>query len=54
MVTHNESSVSPILYNDLDAVFQIIYFFQNQFFASDKFHVTSFRGRPGNTYRYRF
>lgn len=52
MVTHNESlhSVSPIVYNGFRCCISNYYFSKKPVFALDKFHVTSFRGRPENTF----
>lgn len=48
MVTHNQSlhSVSPVIFDGLRCCISNYYFSKNPVYATDKFHVTSFRGRP--------
>lgn len=48
MVTHNKSlhSVSPIIYDGFRCCISNYYFSKQPVHATDKFHVTSFRGRP--------
>jgi Rps23 Pro-64 3,4-dihydroxylase Tpa1-like proline 4-hydroxylase len=48
MVTHNKSlhSVSPVVYDGFRCCISNYYFSKKPVFATDKFHVTSFRGRP--------
>jgi Rps23 Pro-64 3,4-dihydroxylase Tpa1-like proline 4-hydroxylase len=48
MVTHDKSlhSVSPIVFNGFRCCVSNYYFSKKPVFETDKFHVTSFRGRP--------
>jgi Rps23 Pro-64 3,4-dihydroxylase Tpa1-like proline 4-hydroxylase len=48
MLTHNKSlhSVSPVVYNGFRCCISNYYFSKKPVFATDRFHVTSFRGRP--------
>lgn len=48
MVTHNKSlhSVSPIVHNAYRCCISNYYFSKKPVLETDKFHVTSFRGRP--------
>lgn len=48
MVTHNKSihSVSPIVYDGFRCCISNYYFSKTPVLSTDKFHVTSFRGRP--------
>jgi Rps23 Pro-64 3,4-dihydroxylase Tpa1-like proline 4-hydroxylase len=50
MATHNKSlhSVSPVTYNGVRCCVSNYYFSNHALLQSDTFHVTSFRGRPGN------
>ncbi len=50
MATHNRSlhSVSPVVFDGYRCCISNYYFSKNPLLASDKFHVTSFRGRPEN------
>lgn len=52
MVTHNKSlhSVSPVVFDGFRCCISNYYFSKKAVFASDKFHVTSFRGRPENKF----
>jgi Rps23 Pro-64 3,4-dihydroxylase Tpa1-like proline 4-hydroxylase len=49
MATHNQSlhSVSPVTHNGFRCCVSNYYFSDEPLQASDKFHVTSFRARPG-------
>lgn len=49
MATHNASwhSVSQVTYNGTRCCVSNYYFSEKPLLSSDKFHVTSFRGRPG-------
>lgn len=49
MATHNASwhSVSPVTYDGTRCCVSNYYFSEKPLLSSDKFHVTSFRGRPG-------
>lgn len=48
MVTHDKSlhSVSPVVFDGFRCCISNYYFSKNPVFETDKFHVTSFRGRP--------
>ncbi|TCN57472.1 2OG-Fe(II) oxygenase [Flavobacterium circumlabens] len=48
MVTHNQSlhSVSPIVFDGFRCCISNYYFSKVPVYATDQFHVTSFRGRP--------
>lgn len=48
MATHNDSlhSVSPVVYDGFRCCVSNYYFADDPLRASDRFHVTSFRGRP--------
>ncbi len=48
MVTHNKSlhSVSPVVHDGFRCCISNYYFSKTPVLATDKFHVTSFRGRP--------
>jgi Rps23 Pro-64 3,4-dihydroxylase Tpa1-like proline 4-hydroxylase len=48
MVTHDKSlhSVSPVVFNGFRCCVSNYYFSKKPIFETDKFHVTSFRGRP--------
>ena len=48
MVTHSKSlhSVSPIVYDGFRCCISNYYFSKTPVYSTDKFHVTSFRGRP--------
>jgi len=50
MATHQESwhSVSPVVKNDSRKCISNYYFSENPLRESDRFHVTTFRGRPEN------
>lgn len=52
MVTHNKSlhSVSPVVFDGFRCCISNYYFSKKAVFVSDKFHVTSFRGRPENKF----
>lgn len=52
MVTHNQSlhSVSPVVLEGYRCCVSNYYFSENPFLESDRFHVTSFRGRPENKF----
>ena len=52
MATHNQSlhSVSPVTHNDFRCCVSNYYFSKTPLLASDRFHVTSFRGRPENKF----
>jgi Rps23 Pro-64 3,4-dihydroxylase Tpa1-like proline 4-hydroxylase len=52
MATHNNSlhSVSPVVYEGFRCCISNYYFSKSPLLATDKFHVTSFRGRPENKF----
>ncbi|WNM18746.1 2OG-Fe(II) oxygenase [Flavobacterium capsici] len=52
MVTHNQSlhSVSPVVFEGYRCCVSNYYFSRNPYLESDRFHVTSFRGRPENRF----
>jgi Rps23 Pro-64 3,4-dihydroxylase Tpa1-like proline 4-hydroxylase len=52
MVTHNHSlhSVSPVVFDGYRCCVSNYYFSENPLLESDRFHVTSFRGRPENKF----
>ena len=52
MVTHNQSlhSVSPVLYDGYRCCISNYYFSKTPLLAEDRFHITSFRGRPENKF----
>lgn len=52
MVTHNQSlhSVSPVVFDGYRCCVSNYYFSRNPYLESDRFHVTSFRGRPENKF----
>jgi Rps23 Pro-64 3,4-dihydroxylase Tpa1-like proline 4-hydroxylase len=52
MVTHNKSlhSVSPVVSDGFRCCISNYYFSLKPILASDRFHVTSFRGRPDNKF----
>jgi Rps23 Pro-64 3,4-dihydroxylase Tpa1-like proline 4-hydroxylase len=52
MATHNNSlhSVSPVVFDGFRRCVSNYYFSNNPLYASDTFHVTSFRGRPENKF----
>lgn len=52
MATHNNSlhSVSPVVFDGFRRCVSNYYFSNNPIYASDTFHVTSFRGRPENKF----
>lgn len=52
MVTHNQSlhSVSPVVFDGYRCCVSNYYFSKNPYLKSDRFHVTSFRGRPENKF----
>lgn len=52
MVTHNRSlhSVSPVVVDGFRCCVSNYYFSKKPLFATDTFHVTSFRGRPENKF----
>lgn len=52
MVTHNRSlhSVSPVVFDGFRSCVSNYYFSKKPLLSSDKFHVTSFRGRPENKF----
>ena len=52
MVTHNQSlhSVSPVVFDGYRCCVSNYYFSENPLLESDRFHVTSFRGRPENKF----
>ena len=52
MVTHNKSlhSVSPVVSDGFRCCISNYYFSLKPVLASDRFHVTSFRGRPDNKF----
>ncbi len=52
MVTHNKSlhSVSPVIFDGFRCCISNYYFSKKPVFETDKFHVTSFRGRPENKF----
>ena len=53
MATHQESwhSVSPVTYNGKRSCISNYYFSQDPLRESDRFHVTSFRGRPSEGFK---
>ena len=52
MVTHDKSlhSVSPVVFDGFRCCISNYYFSKKPVFETDKFHVTSFRGRPENKF----
>lgn len=52
MVTHNKSlhSVSPVVFDGFRCCISNYYFSNSPVLDSDRFHVTSFRGRPENKF----
>lgn len=52
MVTHDKSlhSVSPVVFDGFRRCISNYYFSKNPVFETNKFHVTSFRGRPENKF----
>ena len=52
METHNDSlhSVSPIVFDGYRRCVSNYYFSESPLLSSDRFHVTSFRGRPENKF----
>ena len=52
METHNDSlhSVSPVVFDGYRRCVSNYYFSDSPLLASDRFHVTSFRGRPENKF----
>lgn len=52
MATHNGSlhSVSPVVFDGFRCCISNYYFSKNPLLETDDFHVTSFRGRPGNKF----
>lgn len=52
MVTHNDSlhSVSPVLHDGYRKCISNYYFSKKPLLKTDRFHVTSFRGRPENKF----
>lgn len=52
MVTHDKSlhSVSPVVYDGFRCCVSNYYFSKTPIFETDKFHITSFRGRPENKF----
>ena len=52
MVTHNKSlhSVSPVVFDGFRCCISNYYFSKKPVFDSDKFHITSFRGRPEHNF----
>ncbi len=52
MVTHSRSlhSVSPVVFDGFRCCISNYYFSENPVLETDRFHVTSFRGRPENKF----